>query len=275
MWVLCCVLVAIPANCVFPSFCVVVAAFTFEVSGQEMGGDGIQTQKRKSWIPGQHRAEKVLADAITIDGRKEWICKFCSGTNVWTSWRCRPCYSNTQQEKYRQAISAKTRGGRQDHHLRLVEKERSPETRMRRLKNCDHRLNSSEGSRERRRSTECKVIRREEKTVLSKTGKWRLMRRSTTSRSWTSREGGRFRISRTWIRCSGTGRKRSGRESYWRLSRRDTNSCRNTREGRKGLKRCRVSRIRRNLHKEAGACEEEMRKVREEIYEREVRYLEF
>ena len=27
-------------------------------------------EKRKSWIPGQVRAEKVLADAITIDGRK-------------------------------------------------------------------------------------------------------------------------------------------------------------------------------------------------------------
>ena len=29
-------------------------------------------------------AERVLADAITIDGRKEWTCKFCSETNVWT-----------------------------------------------------------------------------------------------------------------------------------------------------------------------------------------------
>ena len=35
-----------------------------------------QTQKkRKSWTPGQVRVEKVLADAITIDGRKEWICR--------------------------------------------------------------------------------------------------------------------------------------------------------------------------------------------------------
>ena len=36
-----------------------------------MGGDGFQTQKRKSWIPGQVRAGKVLADAITVDKRKE------------------------------------------------------------------------------------------------------------------------------------------------------------------------------------------------------------
>ena len=43
----------------------------------------------KSWVSGQVRAERDLADAITVDGRKEWICKFCSETNVWTRWRCR------------------------------------------------------------------------------------------------------------------------------------------------------------------------------------------
>ena len=51
------------------SFCVVVALFTFEVSGQEMGSDGSQTKKCKSWIPGLLRAEKVLAGAIAIDGQ--------------------------------------------------------------------------------------------------------------------------------------------------------------------------------------------------------------
>ena len=30
---------------------------------------------------GKERAEKVLVDAITIDGRKEWICKFGSESN--------------------------------------------------------------------------------------------------------------------------------------------------------------------------------------------------
>ena len=99
---LCCVPITIPATCVLPF--VLCAAFTFTVSGQEMGG---------GWIPGQARAEKVLADAITIDGRKEWICKFCSETNVWTRWRCRRCYSNIPaglQGKHRQAVSAKNEG---------------------------------------------------------------------------------------------------------------------------------------------------------------------
>ena len=47
-----------------------------------MGSDGYQAQ----WVPGKERAEKVQAEAITIDGRKEWTCKFCSQTNVWTRW---------------------------------------------------------------------------------------------------------------------------------------------------------------------------------------------
>ena len=56
--------------------------------------DGFQTQKRGSWIPGKERAERVLAGAVAIDGRKELICKFCSETNVWTRWRCRRCYND-------------------------------------------------------------------------------------------------------------------------------------------------------------------------------------
>ena len=48
-----------------------------------------------------------------------------------------------------------------DRHPRVVEKERGPKTRIRRLKRCERRLNSSRGSREWRRGRECKVIRRE------------------------------------------------------------------------------------------------------------------
>ena len=39
--------------------------------------------------PGKERAERVLASAISIIGRKEWTCKFCSGSDVLTRWRCR------------------------------------------------------------------------------------------------------------------------------------------------------------------------------------------
>ena len=33
--------------------------------------------RRGSWIPGKERAEKVLASAVSIDGRKEWTCRRC------------------------------------------------------------------------------------------------------------------------------------------------------------------------------------------------------
>ena len=87
------------------------------VSGKDfwlvVGSAGFQTQKKKkSWVSGQVRAERILAEAITIDGRKEWTCKFCSESNVWTRWRCRRCYSNIPaglHGKYRQAVTAKVR----------------------------------------------------------------------------------------------------------------------------------------------------------------------
>ena len=71
---------------------------------------GFQAQKRGSWITGKERAERVLAHAISIDGRKEWTCKFCSESNVWTRWRCRRRYTNIEAElhrKKRQAVAAK------------------------------------------------------------------------------------------------------------------------------------------------------------------------
>ena len=64
-----------------------------------------------SWIPGKERAEKVLVSAVSIDGRKEWTCKFCSESNVWTRWRCRHCYHDIPARlrgKYRQAIAARS-----------------------------------------------------------------------------------------------------------------------------------------------------------------------
>ena len=92
-----------------------------------------QAQKRCSWIPGKERAERVLANAISIDGRKEWTCKFCLESNVWTMWRCRRCYNNIPaglHAKYRQAFAAKSgewstgssaSSGQEDRKARCVE----------------------------------------------------------------------------------------------------------------------------------------------------------
>ena len=76
-----------------------------------MGSDGFQTQKKKSWVSGQVMAERVLAEGITIDGRKEWTCKFCPESNVWPRWRCRRCCTNIPEWLYgkqkKQAVAAK------------------------------------------------------------------------------------------------------------------------------------------------------------------------
>ena len=102
--------VAIPAT-VFPScLCGLAALVSRKVFWLVMGSDGFQTQEKKSWVSGQVRAERVLAEAITIDGRKEWTCKFCSESNVWTRWRWRRCYHNIPAAlygKYGQAVAAK------------------------------------------------------------------------------------------------------------------------------------------------------------------------
>ena len=92
-----------------------------------------QAQKRFSWIPGKERAERALANAISIDGRQEWTCKFCSESNVWTTWRCRRCCSHIPaglHGKYRQAVATKsgewsrgssTSSGEEDRKTRSLE----------------------------------------------------------------------------------------------------------------------------------------------------------
>ena len=103
--------VAIPAI-VFPlCLCGLAALVSRKVFWLGMGSDGFQTQKKKSWLSGKVRAEWVLEEVITIDGRKGWTCKFSSESNVWTRWRCRRCYHNipaTLYGKFRQAVAAKS-----------------------------------------------------------------------------------------------------------------------------------------------------------------------
>ena len=106
--VLCCTSVAIPAT-VLPCAGVVFTALALGwCSGM------VSVQRRVSWISGKERAERVLAGAIAIDGRKEWICKFCLELNVWTRWHSRRCYNNIPARlcgKYRQAVAAKSGEG--------------------------------------------------------------------------------------------------------------------------------------------------------------------
>ena len=155
---LCCVLVAIPSTCVF-SFCVVFfAAFTFEVSGR----DGRRCLPNAKEIPDSRTSSRgVLADAITVDDREEWICKFCSKTNVWTRWRCRRCYSDIpagRLEKYRQAVSAKNKGWPSGSSSLSGEEGKRPRDQDLEINSCERRWNTSGGSREWRRGREFQVI---------------------------------------------------------------------------------------------------------------------
>ena len=46
----------------------------------------------------------------TFDCRKEWYCRFCSETNVWTRSKCRMCQANIPsvlQGEYKPAVSTK------------------------------------------------------------------------------------------------------------------------------------------------------------------------
>ena len=135
----------------FFSFCVVVAAFTIEVSDQEVGGDGFETQKRKSWIPGQVRAEKVLADAIRIDGRKEWICKFlfrveCVDAVATQTMPLRhPC--RTTREVQTGSVGEKQRVVFRMVFLEWWRREKAPRSGGGDFLSCVHRWNSSENSR--------------------------------------------------------------------------------------------------------------------------------
>ena len=55
----------------FLSFCVVCCRINVRSFWPSDGRRWFPNTKKKSWVPGQIRAERVLADAITIDCRKE------------------------------------------------------------------------------------------------------------------------------------------------------------------------------------------------------------
>ena len=80
---------------------------------------------------GKERAEKVLASLISLDERKEWTCKFCSESNVWTRWRYRRCYHDIPaglRGKHRHAARAgewstgsSTSSGKEDRKSKKLE----------------------------------------------------------------------------------------------------------------------------------------------------------
>ena len=58
-----------------------------------IGSGGFQTQKNKSWVSGQVRTERVLAEAITIDGRREWDVQILFGVECVDKMALQPMLS--------------------------------------------------------------------------------------------------------------------------------------------------------------------------------------
>ena len=68
-----------------------MTAFLTKISVWMTGTDVYQTLKRKEYMAGEVREDKLLADAVVIDGWKEWYSRFSSETNVWSRVMCRRC----------------------------------------------------------------------------------------------------------------------------------------------------------------------------------------
>ena len=84
-------------------------------SRQSMGaddrsnGEGWQTQRRRGSLSGQLRADKILAEAITIDGRKNGIVAFACGRDG-RAGGAPQTFPARLQVKKRQLVSARNGG---------------------------------------------------------------------------------------------------------------------------------------------------------------------
>ena len=72
-----------------------------------MGSEAFRHKRRSPGCRARSGSKGFWQKAITIDGRKEWTCKFCSESNVWTRWRCYHDIPAGLHKKKRQAVAAK------------------------------------------------------------------------------------------------------------------------------------------------------------------------
>ena len=139
--------------------------------------------------PGKESAERMLAH-ITIDGRKERICKFSSGTNVWTRWRCRRCFSNVPaglQGKHKKTFFfflIRIKGGTGDHPP--VVKKGSLVIKKKSVRGCVQRWTYSASSKDGAKGPTRMESRRDGEVVWKRIARWRLRRKRTARKSWMS-----------------------------------------------------------------------------------------
>ena len=61
-------------------------------------------------MSGQERKDELLANMVVIDCGREWYCRLCSETNVWSRAKCRRCKTDIPaglHGKHLQAVSTR------------------------------------------------------------------------------------------------------------------------------------------------------------------------
>ena len=117
--------VAIPA-----SLSCLSASVSWKVFWSVMRSDGILAQKIKSWLSGQVRAERFLAEVITIDGRMEWtfgvecVDKMAGDVHITSRRRYTGSISmGSQQSEETGLLARRARVGRKREKLKSLQAE--------------------------------------------------------------------------------------------------------------------------------------------------------
>ena len=133
---------------------------------------------RKEWVGKRPRMEDLLAEAVTIDGRMEWYCRFCSETNVWTRSMCRRYQTSIPsvlQGKYKQAVSTKVRRSWSESSS-SGERARPSGSRRQSCANCATRFS---GTKVKEGHSGCRPSRLVRKAGLKKMRSWKWMKNLT------------------------------------------------------------------------------------------------
>ena len=235
-----------------------------------MVSDGFQVQKRCSWIPCKERAERVLANAISMDGKRSGRAncvqnRMCglggvAGDVTTTSWRgCTGSFGRRSLQSRESGLQARRRGVRR---TRSSEQGLMPRKRK-------------EGSQK-----GAGIPFKEEGLGRSVEIAWKPRMRPSVAENWMNREGSCSRSYEWSTDCPSCQRKcmRASRSrcstscKRWRKG--GTISCLSTRRCKRGRRRYKASRKEGEIcrERESLASKEEMRKLREYIDWKEERF---
>ena len=202
----------------------------------------------------------------------------------WTRWRCRRCCSNIPaglQGKYRQAVAAKSGEGSTGSSTSSGEEDRKTRSLEAENKELRARSDAMEKKERVQGGSRVSLLKEEEEETRKMCGEisWKSKMRPSVARNWMNRSK---RCRRSYERstdcrmfpriCRRASRSHCSTScKRWRKG--GTISCLRTRRCKRG-KRYKASRTEEeNLQKDSIAAEEEMRKLQEEVRQKEERHL--